>query len=994
MNVKNRIPFLLTLLAVASCGENKTTAKLEISTSYTMAAPEYNGGFIVVGENSNGKKFSLALDKTNQTKIQLEAGTWKFAAFGWDGDMPFGGSAKCGLVTDFNLSGQNSTIKIDLSSYYCVPSFFQFSSDLKLRGCDILYTYNKNTDTFSPLSPEHNISFCNSANMPANYVSGFKYFRISALNGTNASDLTRSLTSACHTLNMTSGLNLPASKVPFIIDLYKTEDDCNASRAAQTYTFPEGLSAGNPNEDSLFSPLNKVLVLATAPTKKGKSPFMAEIPRILCGSPGSFIDCMEEPNPSADIKVNFYGNHWDEKTILRNINPTITTCSPSTVLSSTYFTTDKCKVRERSVKINPLRNEFNCQDLESASNFLPNQTIQDVQLKGDKIYILSNDILNQKFLHVYSPTGKKLYEGGPFTTSANRVTATESGDHIILSNDSQLFFITQSNGYLTPDGTTTVSDLSDLEYSATENYLFMLMNGDISIRHRSSIGTPMNTIDRPNDIVEMKFRNNLLYFMEQESPTTLKIYKVSVDTVSLGAPEHIYTINTYSTPTKIFLEVTDHLVAVVADQNYYLKYFMDGTELGPLMYSSNLTITTPVGFTIANNQVLFTDGNKLRTANLGENSNITQTSGECAETVTVQVGDTTEERIFKTKSNNTLDDLFRHSLMFAGRRFFTNLERPFYYFEDLSHNDQKETGGILNEVQHMLGPQALGGFFSEYATCNDLKNAAPISKLAVYRDETSGESKAFNVSVTPSSEPINRLICSPTSVEDVCMATYDLQIVFEHIGLGESEKKKIKLKCGEKLGTYETYDNEGAWSGRSVIAYNTSLSESAKYEQYEIETEDSWMRATVSKFYRQSTDKAFGREVTVEYDPNSNWKSVSMIDFNKVTGWLLSGHLYYGDDASNFSEANDSPVPGYLNLKVSDIVTLGSLGEHADTNIAPGCMADSETDPDAATIPSCYLENDTDISLDYRSGGHEIRVRDMDIENPSNFIRSGVFEIP
>ena len=985
--------FMCLILAIlAGCSGGQTTAQLEVSTA-SITTGSLAGGFMVIGENAAGRKFSVAVAGTNQTKIKLEAGVWKFAAVGWDGGptaKPFEGTSYCGGLSDFNLSEQNATINLDISSTNCSSPLLtniQFKPSFKILGCDIFYSYDSAIDSFSPLAADHSISFCDKTEMIADYVTKFENYRITALSIASATDIKPAFTSVCKAMR-TDIMALPTGKFPFMVSLYKNEADCMNMRGAQTYNFYYGFSDGNAIFDSLLSPGTQSLLLATANTKRGKSPFMTEIPRINCGSYPNLTDCMAEPAPSAHINVGFNRHHHDEQILLKNINPLINVC-PATILSdSKFFDTDSCEVEDRSVRIKPYRNEFMCQSSAQEFAYFQAQTISDIHLKGNRVYFLKNDGTNT-FVAFYTDKGKFIDEFniGPLSGGyALKMAVSADGSKMVLANSAKIFFYTLAGSGYTPAGSATMT-VQDLEINATGTFLYTLISGSVQARSLSTPNTVLSTLTLTNPITDLKFRNGYLYVLENSPLNPDFIHKAPATDGAIGATSPVMG----AAANFEFFEVTPKKLVVFSTTNYHMKDLTTGVESTHISHTGS-GISTPFAGTVIKDRVLLASSSKIRMIEFEGTTNDAVLTGNCSETVTVAYGGVTKALVIESKEDQPLDMLFRDGLDFLGRRFFADIDKPFYYFQNLAHNDERTTGGELRRVQEMLSPQALGGFLPEYQTCSDVVAAAPFIKNAVYRDETTGETMGFTLKVSKSTEAMSDFNCA--SDIGLCPASpnnlYDLQIEFEKT-TGDMERMKLKLKCGKEIGSFESFESESGRIGRELYVYYTENDNSARYEKYSFDIEDQ-KRAEVVKVYKEDAETVKARKIQVSVDM-SLYKQASVLEFTRTSTHLFENRFDINTPVPNFLDSNATIIFPYSGITFNDARDNYEMYANVESMLAKTCTTVGNANPNGTHVANCNFTTFDPSPLSMGSG-LTLRPREYDIENPTHIMSTGVFEIP
>lgn len=318
MKTLSLITILSLLIIATGCGSNgQSDSKLKISRAFAMANSNFPGGLIVTGKKvGTTKSFSVSLTDSMTTNIQLEQGTWRFAAVGWDGNKPFGGDTSCGWV-EKNLANSQETIDLVISKAKCTDTetdginFFagglidSFTTPVKFKKLSRLATCN----TFYKLTPtpsntlssldlatpgNWDPTFCNA--LPQDLKGRVESFKIRSVKKlVNESIPSAGLDSGCFNMNNDTvsslgstgqpftaaevGPHLPFNNIPFIIEVYE-ESNCN--RYMGNYYFKRGLKEGFPeNFDHILrgdGSNTASLLLPGNDLKRARSPFAALLP--------------------------------------------------------------------------------------------------------------------------------------------------------------------------------------------------------------------------------------------------------------------------------------------------------------------------------------------------------------------------------------------------------------------------------------------------------------------------------------------------------------------------------------------------------------------------------------------------------------------------------------------------------------------------------------------------------------------------------------------
>lgn len=991
---------LLSLFTLISCGGGQTTAQLEVSSSYISTSP-FSGGFIVTGESLTGKKFTLAINGSNQGKILLDTDTWTFTAVAWDGggtNKPFEGTPYCGLLSGFSLSSTNSTVKIDISNANCsTPDYLsatQFKNYFNVYGCDIFYQYASGTDSYSAVTDANIQTYCNSASMPNNYRTKFTNYRISALNTLGPLPKNIGFTSECKLINdNTQDLKLPMSKFPFIVSLYNSATDCSSNGPSQKYTFMNGFVTGGPGFDSILSQSQETLLLATSRTKRGKSPFMAEIPGLLCSASPSFQDCFADVTTglSAHVKVPFSDNDggWNEQVVLKNLSRSISSCPANVLSSSVYFNTDECSVDDGRMKIKPYKNAFMCQP---STGFFPGTyTIRDIHQKGDFIYVLRYDSsVPEDVLAIYTTKGKFIDEYSLGNYNLQKVAANLTGNKIaaLHSTGVRTYTYTLSSGSLNFDNEWSAAG-TQLEISTTGSFYYVA-GANIVSSYATATGVNQDSLTFTGSINDLEFRSVYLHVLESSSGN---VYKITSYTGELDntVPAAYFT----ATGSTSNILVNGDKILYLDGVNYYIQDTVNATTSGP--YNIGTFVSTPLGISATFNKVIIYDTAEINTFASGTSTpQLSLMTGNCTEAINISSGAVSKLVTFNSREDTGVETIFQDMFGIFGRRFLGNNDHPFYYFQALSDNgDELNTGGDLRRVQEMLSPQALGAFFSEYASCNDVKNAAPFSKNAIFKDDINGESMSFTVSVAPTTEAINAFNCVATEGGPCGGVQYDLVINFVENDDGETEKMKIKLKCGTQIGSFESYELESdqtpARVRRELLVYHTASDADSRFEKYTFENE-SRIRTEVSKLYKTDPNTILSRRVQVEVDGPKKSASIQQLERNS-SNIMTSRFEIYSSTIAGFGTLSGA-LNGFPAINMTDVRDGYNMDNVNNMDQANICANTAETNIYGTDAGPCTFQAFSTNPLSKNS--LYLRPLDFGIESTSHPLRissGGVFEI-
>lgn len=994
MKIQSMIKFLplLSLPLLQSCGGPATTdAKLSVSSSFVATAGSLGlGGYIVVGENEKtGKKFSLAMAGSTQSSIQLEKGPWKFSAVGWDGNTPFEGNSVCGSVASTDLKDDKATVEISVTAAGC--SSATLLSELSVKSiaplaCDIFYNYNQNTNTFSALSTAFSDSFCGS--LPNDYRSDFSHYRIQALNINQLGQESAGFASECKLLTTVTPLSLPTNKVPLLVKFFKNSDDCTNSRGAQTYLFKEGLSFGSPNFDHMFNYNATRLLLSSARTKRGKSPFMAEIPRITCGANGSYADCFNEVIVDGHINVPFHGSSNGDQIVLKGVNPSITACTPA-IMNSKFYFTETCSVDEGRVRIQPQRNELLCQ---ATPFYQSGFNIKDMYFRNNKLYILRRDTgVYKDFVAVYNLKGKKLAEYDLGATDHSKFAVSADGSKMVGYSTSQLHTYNILGNTITP-ASHGLSGITNIEIHPDGTYIYAAY-GALLKSYTFAAGF-VNQQNLTNSIAQLNIGGGYIYAVESGN-----------NAIHLTALTSNGMLGSDFVPVQGIMP-SDVQSMTVTDASKV--YYHDGTGVrasaSSLSFGASVDVsmwsTSPVGMAVFENKLYLANNNGLYVLDPTTGNPISANTGNCAESITFTLGTASKTLSVVSHQNQPLNPLYNEAYSLIGRTFFNDTNFNFYYFQSLAHNDEGvRTGGKLDRIQEMLSPEALGGFLSEFATCNDVKAAAPFTRDYTYFDESVGKTMPFHLSVTPGSEFMSPYICDDSDAGGAACTTaaayaYDLILNFSHTGIDRREKMRIKLKCGAKKGSFESADVEFSPSEirKELLLWNTNSDEFARFERYSLD-QDTRKRAEVVKVQKADYDLLHARTVQVEL--NGSNKSGSVSEFEITTDDLLHSRIYASDTLTNFNNGSAATLPGF-NFSLNDLKGNLSFSDLPAIAEAKAYTPRTNTSVNGNTTVGGYF---TPISNTSVSKGFFLSVTDLNIESSSNYmvvapnVTGAVFEL-
>ncbi len=298
VHVKLNFFFILALLSLYSCGGGQSSIKLEVTRSFQTGNTTFDGGLLVIAKNSvSGEEYYAPLATQSTVSLNLNYGTWDITAIGWDNnDQLFEGDLLCGSTTKV-FSKEVDTAPISVSSANCSSPKL-----LKILTCGAL---------FDPADPTKLISGTNLSDVFCSQSSYNPIFnemkpgsiKISLPKKLPGENLGEALVSACIVPSNDPGLPFNTSKkfpdnAPFIVNVYQ---DSACTEIKGKYHFTKGTLSYDPSthdfdaviknvtstgniSDSITNVYGRIIALASPESKRGRTPFVTEIPQFKCSS--------------------------------------------------------------------------------------------------------------------------------------------------------------------------------------------------------------------------------------------------------------------------------------------------------------------------------------------------------------------------------------------------------------------------------------------------------------------------------------------------------------------------------------------------------------------------------------------------------------------------------------------------------------------------------------------------------------------------------------
>lgn len=347
----------MTLLSLVGCGSKEKPVNLEVSSSFALGAAGFTGGLIAYGDGPNGKKFSVSAQTGKSVTANIVSGAWQIYIIGWEGAGVFQGTKQCGMLSA-NLGSTDTSVNVSISTAKCSDAAFQGSveiQELYTTSCGAFYKYNSATDTYSdPTAAEDN--YCTSLPTALGYSHQYQKIVVQNIQDQGPS---QGISSECIATNGTiASLRrfLPTKKFPFIIKTYPNLSDCQNSTSPQValFNFPNGIQAGNIDSfghEFVSSGAQARLSLPSLMTRRGRSPFMDMLPRILCGASGAFTDCLPAPTfsgvPTPDMPIHVdINSSSNEQLLLKGVGSGANVSAVTWVGTLAPFVVSDLKIRD------------------------------------------------------------------------------------------------------------------------------------------------------------------------------------------------------------------------------------------------------------------------------------------------------------------------------------------------------------------------------------------------------------------------------------------------------------------------------------------------------------------------------------------------------------------------------------------------------------------------------------------------------------------------
>jgi hypothetical protein len=183
---------------------------------------------------------------------------------------------------------------------------------------------------------------------------------------------------------------------------------------------------------------------------------------------------------------------------------------------------------------------------------------------------------------------------------------------------------------------------------------------------------------------------------------------------------------------------------------------------------------------------------------------------------------------------------------------------------------------------------------------------------------------------------------------------------------GYKEKTHMKIKCGAKVGSLESVENDDGDIHREFYIYNTGEINNSRYEEYTRRDKDNKTEVSMSKILKFPTGNFMGRTVqaTMEYDPGlalvgKTQGSSTEVHFDSTPTPNVLKTVSYNISDNTLAAFEAAGHPGDFDLiRNSDdsSTILGSIN-------APGCKSAPATDPRAINLVSLPCQGVPSLSV-------------------------------
>lgn len=924
--MKNYLSLFLVMscLGLVSCGSPQSTAKLEVTSAFSIPASGFPGGLIIVGENAVlGKKFSVALTAGFKTSISLDQGDWKFAAVGWNGPQNFMGDTYCGTTTS-NLSTTSATVNLDLKTANCVEPAFVAEINmraLRVKTCGAFYERTTGT-TYGPITQPN---FCET--LPPSLHGKFQYHRFFAINAETDKPGVEGFYSPC-SISVAPFPIVPTKKIPLAIKFYPSQAECElGSPKGPLFVFKGGIQGDQSADfDKEYLSALDLLVLPSGDLKRGRSPFMDMIPEMLCGS-GE--DCFPDPNPLPNTAYVPWNNN-SNNIYFGPKNDGSLCPGPQTIMFLNVMNTSY-DARVGRCMGHIFRNELTCQEPISYQN------VQDVEYFENKIYIL-HGAGAQKISVLDANVGSLLNE---VPLPSSNFTAIAVGQNSIYAiNPGEVHRAPRFGG--SPFNLLiTNSGFTDVAVNPQESHVYVIQGGNVKIydqafNYYNSI--PFTT----SSPAKVKATNQGVYLLAKPLALSTLVYYPVNNFYTPGTAES-KNISAYEFED-LAININD--IVLVSSSRFEKFDLMSFTQLISSTYPGNMVR----GLGYSGDKIFLgssSSGVRVHVATSGL-PQMSRHDGECEDNVVFNG----QNILLQTKAN-PIFDIFNDALDLFGRKTLANKNIVYEYFPTLAHRDH-EGSGKLRRVQELLGPDGIGGVFHN-KTCPQLvldvtqAGATGVQKTISLFDHEDGSTEKILISVkSGASTPQGSYICNDTDPNNMgCAATpFDLLVRAKKLETNDPDEIYMKLKCGKKLGNFESYEENPIEVNKDYITWNTQSIDSMRFEHYEYRKTSIYIDSEMTKAVKSGPDSLRTRTIAVSVDSGSGNANVNVSEWMKSASSIGLSKFSYQD---NFMTTTTGTIKGVSFTDLRNQTEFGST----PTMFPHYCMYSPTTNPFGTSTGGC-----------------------------------------
>jgi len=315
-----------------------------------------------------------------------------------------------------------------------------------------------------------------------------------------------------------------------------------------------------------------------------------------------------------------------------------------------------------------------------------------------------------------------------------------------------------------------------------------------------------------------------------------------------------------------------------------------------------------------------------------------------------------------SRREDSLKVVFEDSFRFLGIRTVPSPEARTYFrsLQTDNHDDKGRAEGMLNRASGMMGPDGIGGIINGFypsKTCAEIKamisSTGPIFKTFSLYDSLNDRSKTYSLSMGVSPTPVPSFLCNTLP----CSTPFDL---FMLVRVPGEEATELKINCTERLGSIESANNRDKKIRHDLTLWNTQVSNSMRYETYEIEDRYenglNKKRITLTRLQKTLDNAVDVRSLELNRDLNYIQGRITELALNSGSGEITSSSI----DTEHIAVADfNSTHTIVINGKpFSSIIQNEKFGS-AFIDPAIKCMPQTTTNTLLSSITNCPSPNHT-----------------------------------